>query len=116
MSSATDLLGALQIHVMRHMWALGTGTVHQVADLRNAELRHLGHPDLAYTTYLTVLRNLTHRGFLTQVKSAKKFHVFTPLVTKQDYRKRVVDVALQHFEGNAQALSDVVATIARKQT
>jgi predicted transcriptional regulator len=77
-----DPLGPLQLRIMHHIWKKGPGTVHEVHSAL--------HPDpavkaLAYTTYLTVLRNLTKRGFLDQIKG-NRAHVFVPLIDERTFK------------------------------
>ena len=51
-------LGETEMEVLHHVWALGEATV---ADVRARILRER---DVAYTTVMTVLRNLAEKGYL----------------------------------------------------
>ncbi len=105
MTSTSDLLGPLQVQIMRHIWKIGPLTVRQIVNLRNAELAQQGLPPLAYTTYLTVLRNLAHRKFVTQQKGGgARSHVFAPLLPQRDYRQQVITRMVEHFDGDRAAL------------
>jgi predicted transcriptional regulator len=50
------VLGDRELDVMGVLWDLGSGTVTEVRDKLPA--------DLAYTTVLTILRNLEAKGFV----------------------------------------------------
>ena len=81
-------LGFLQLRVMHHIWHNGPATVHDVHDALNAQ------PDapkqLAYTTFLTVMRNLAKRSFLDQKSEATRSHRFEPLITEAAYELAMV--------------------------
>ncbi|MFW5751406.1 MAG: BlaI/MecI/CopY family transcriptional regulator [Planctomycetota bacterium] len=77
-----DAIGPLQLRVMHFIWKNGPSTVHQVHSALNAEP---GAQKLAYTTILTVMRNLARRKILDQ-KPAGRSHIFEPLVDEQTYK------------------------------
>jgi len=76
-----DSLGHLQLRVMLHIWKHGPATVHEVHDALNAQV---GVKQLAYTTILTVLRNLTKKKFLDP-KLEGRLHRYTPLIGEATY-------------------------------
>ena len=63
-----------ELDVMAVLWELGSGTVTEVRDRLPA--------DLAYTTVLTILRNLETKGFLRHEEEGKA-HRYFPLVQRQ---------------------------------
>ena len=63
-----------ELDVMAVLWELGSGTVSEVRDRLPA--------DLAYTTVLTILRNLETKGFLRHEEEGKA-HRWYPLVQRQ---------------------------------
>ena len=63
-----------ELDVMAVLWELGSGTVTEVRDRLPA--------DLAYTTVLTILRNLETKGFLRHEEEGKA-HRWYPLVQRQ---------------------------------
>jgi predicted transcriptional regulator len=71
------VLGDRELDVMGVLWELGSGTVTQVRERLPAEL--------AYTTVLTILRNLEAKGFLSH-KTEGKAHRYFPQVARQDAR------------------------------
>lgn len=85
--SPFDPIGPLQLRVMNHLWKVNAATVQEVMNAVN------GQPDakaLAYTTFLTVMRNLAKRRLLDQRKTATKRHQFVVLVDEESYKSGVV--------------------------
>jgi len=99
-------LGPLQLEAMTHLWASGEQTVAQVHERLNACRRATGKPELAYTTSLTVLRNLARRGLVRQRhESGKRGHLFTALQTRQELQRQLVDGFVSAvFGGDREAL------------
>ncbi len=52
-------LGGTEMEVLREVWSLGSATARDVHDRINARRR------LAYTTVMTVMKNLAEKGYLT---------------------------------------------------
>lgn len=106
----TDI-GPLQARVMNHIWDAGSQTVAQVHDALNAQP---GAPRLAYTTILTVMRNLTRRGLLKAATEARA-HVFTPVTTRDEHRAGAIrNIADMFFGGDIPDLYAFAGTIAWK--
>jgi predicted transcriptional regulator len=89
-------LGERELDVMGVLWQLGSGTVAEVRD-------HLP-ASLAYTTVLTILRNLEAKGFVRH-EAEGKAHRYLPLVAHATARRsalaRLVD---RLFHGSAELL------------
>lgn len=93
-------LGELQMAVLMVLWNRRHATVHEVLADLPAERR------LAYTTVLTVLRNLEKRGMVAHeaVDGARMFH-YRPLVTAHDVRDDILqDVLNRLFAGSPAVL------------
>lgn len=79
-------LGDRELDVMGVLWALGSGTV--------AEVRERLPAGLAYTTVLTILRNLEEKGFVSH-KTEGRAHRYLPRLAQQAARRsalaRLVD-------------------------
>lgn len=79
-------LGDRELDVMSVLWELGSGTV--------AEVRERLPADLAYTTVLTILRNLEEKGFVSHDAEGRA-HRYFPRLARQAARKtalaRLVD-------------------------
>lgn len=94
-------IGTLQLRVMKHIWQHGASTVHQVHNALNGQS---GAQQLAYTTILTVMRNLAKRGILEQQRTGRS-HVFEPLVDEQHYKQSLLrHLCEQFFDGDAEAM------------
>ncbi len=85
--TAFDLIGPLQLRVMNHLWKVNAATVQEAMDAVNGASTE---KPLAYTTFLTVMRNLAKRGLLDQRKTATKRHQFVVLVDEETYKSNVV--------------------------
>ncbi len=81
-----EAIGPLQLRVMHYIWQHGPSTVHSVHDALNGEE---GAQKLAYTTILTVMRNLARRKILNQ-KASGRSHIFEPLVDEDTYKMSIL--------------------------
>ena len=84
-----EAVGPLQIRVLHHLWAEGPSTVSAVHVVLNAHSGRTGGRQLAYTTVLTVMRNLVRRKILSQTPVGRA-HRFTPLVEKTVYQHAIL--------------------------
>jgi predicted transcriptional regulator len=75
------LLGERELDVMGVLWDIGSGTV--------AEVRAHLDVTLAYTTVLTILRNLEAKGFVRH-ETEGKAHRYLPRVAQQTARRSAV--------------------------
>ena len=81
-----EAIGPLQVRVMHYIWKHGPSTVHDVHTALNAATTG---KQLAYTTILTVMRNLARRKFLSQAADGRA-HRFTPLIDERTYKLGIV--------------------------
>ena len=90
------VLGDRELDVMGVLWDLGSGTVTEVRDRLPA--------DLAYTTVLTILRNLEAKELVTHTSEGKA-HRYVPKVARRAARRsaltRIVD---KLFHGSPEQL------------
>ena len=85
-----------ELDVMAVLWELGSGTVSEVRDRLPA--------DLAYTTVLTILRNLEAKGFVRHEEEGKA-HRYFPLVARQTAeRSAVARLVDRLFQGSPELL------------
>ena len=85
-----------ELDVMGVLWELGSGTVAQVRERLPA--------DLAYTTVLTILRNLEGKGFVRHEEEGKA-HRYFPLVARQAAeRSAVARLVARLFDGSPELL------------
>lgn len=96
-----EAIGPLQLRVMHYIWKHGPSTVHAVHDALNGEP---GAVKLAYTTILTVMRNLARRKILNQ-KASGRSHVFEPLIDEDTYKLGILrQVRKDLFAGDVKRL------------
>ena len=89
-------LAERELDVMGVLWELGSGTV--------AEERERLPVELAYTTVLTILRNLESKGFLRHEEEGKA-HRYIPLVARQAARRSALARIIQKlFDGSPELL------------
>lgn len=90
------VLGDRELDVMGVLWDLGSGTVAEVRDRLPA--------DLAYTTVLTILRNLEAKDLVSHTAEGKA-HRYVPRVARKTARRsaitRIVD---KLFHGSPEQL------------
>jgi len=101
--TAFDLIGPLQLRVMNHLWKVNAATVQEAMDAVNGASTEKA---LAYTTFLTVMRNLAKRGLLDQRKTATKRHQFVVLVDEETYKSNVVRQIFGDYCNNDRATLD----------
>jgi len=96
MSGQSHSLGALQLAVMNVLWTRREATVHEVIEALPQDRKP------AYTTVLTVLRNLEKRGKVTheEVAGTRRFR-YRPLLSAHDARDGILhDVLNRLFAGS----------------
>jgi BlaI family penicillinase repressor len=96
-----ETIGPLQLRVMHFLWSQGPATVNTVQEHIN---QHASNRPLAYTTILTVMRNLARRGFLSQTPQ-RRSHLFAPLIDERSYKLGMLR-QMRHdlFGGQAEGL------------
>lgn len=91
-------LGGTEMEVLRHVWRLGRATTRDVHDAIRAERR------IAYTTVMTVMKNLVAKGYLAQDTDGTA-HVYTAARRPDEVRGSVLSGVLDKvFGGSASAL------------
>jgi BlaI family transcriptional regulator, penicillinase repressor len=89
-------LGERELDVMTLLWANGSGTA--------AEVREALDASLAYTTVLTILRNLEAKGYLRREEEGRAHRYFPKVKQKAAQRtalRRLIDTL---FVGSPEAL------------
>ena len=87
--------GDRELDVMGVLWETGSATVAEVRDRLPA--------DLAYTTVLTILRNLEAKGFVRHAGEGKA-HRYFPLVARQTAGRSAVTRLIEKLFGGDPAL------------
>jgi BlaI family transcriptional regulator, penicillinase repressor len=89
-------LGERELDVMTVLWALGSGTVEEVREQLDV--------DLAYTTVLTILRNLEAKEYVRHATEGR-VHRYIPRVRQGTAQKSAVARLLSSlFDGSPAAL------------
>ena len=90
------LLGDRELDVMAVLWEVESGTV--------AEVREKLPADLAYTTVLTILRNLEEKGFVSHTSEGRA-HRYHPRLGQQAARRSVLSKLIDKlFHGSPEQL------------
>ena len=106
-----DAVGPLQIRVLHYLWDHGPSPVLAIHHSLNTENSAKSLKPMAYTTVLTVMRNLVRRKILAQVKGGRA-HRFEPLVQRHEYQRRMLHQTCQElFAGNTRALLGCLAQV-----
>jgi len=88
--------GERELDVMSVLWDLGSGTVAEVRDRLPTEL--------AYTTVLTILRNLEEKGFVQHTTEGRA-HRYAPSVERRAARRSAVSRLIDTlFQGSPEQL------------
>lgn len=89
-------LGDRELDVMGVLWEIGSGTVAEVRDRLPASL--------AYTTVLTILRNLEEKGFVQHEAEGKGHRYFPKLARNTARRSAVARLVDKLFHGSSDQL------------
>jgi len=87
-------LAPLELDCMSRLWQLGEGTVRQIRDNLAATRPR------AYTTILTIMDRLAHKGFVTRKKMGRAF-LYLPNLTQDEARGRAIARVVEHFFGGS---------------
>lgn len=90
-------LGERELDVMAALWEMGSGTVEEVR-------KRLLPDKLAYTTVLTILRNLEAKGFVSHEEEGRA-HRYAPRVAQRVAQKSALArIVRKFFDGSPEAL------------
>lgn len=97
-------LGSLEERVMEVLWRSGPLQVREVC----GQLKD--KPALAYTTVMTTLDRLFKKGLLARDKQGNAF-VYQPAMTRDDYRRRIVESTVSGLIRSADAAPVLAAFV-----
>ncbi len=90
-------LGDVQLELMKIVWARGKATVREVTEVISTTR------EMAYTTVLTMLRDLEGKGLLTHEVDGRTY-VYKPVVQRERIVSGIVgDITRRLFDGSAAA-------------
>ncbi|HVX40818.1 MAG TPA: BlaI/MecI/CopY family transcriptional regulator [Gemmatimonadaceae bacterium] len=90
------VLGDRELDVMGVLWDLGNGTVAEVRDRLPA--------DLAYTTVLTILRNLEAKELVSHVAEGKAHRYYPKVARRAARRSAIARLVDKLFHGSPEQL------------
>lgn len=88
-----EIIGELQLRVMHVLWKDGANSVHHVHNALNAQPNAR---QLAYTTVLTVMRNLARRKIVVQTANGRA-HLFTPTCSCDEFKSRFLKAVVAAY-------------------
>jgi predicted transcriptional regulator len=96
-------LAPLELDCMSRLWLLGEGTVRQIRDNLAATRPR------AYTTILTIMDRLAHKGFVTRRKIGRAF-LYLPNLTLDEARGRAIARVVEYFfEGSYETMANYLS-------
>jgi predicted transcriptional regulator len=91
-------LGETEMEILHHVWQLTSATVAEVRDRIQRER------PIAYTTVMTVMRNLASKGYLAFEKDGNTY-IYSPLQSAKEVQRSLLrDLVSKVFRGSATAL------------
>lgn len=98
MKKSLTSLGETEMEVLNHVWDMGEATVKQVRK------RILKNREVAYTTIMTVMKNLTEKGYLKYRKDGVTY-VYSPAQEPDSVRSNIItDLMKKAFKGSPKEL------------
>ncbi len=92
-------LAPLELDCMNTLWPLGEGTVRQI------QQRLAASRPRAYTTIMTIMDRLAHKGVVTRLKAGRAY-VYRPNLSAQEARTHAIEQVVEgFFEGSPEALA-----------
>jgi predicted transcriptional regulator len=93
------MLTPLELDIMKAVWSRAPITVRAVQDAIRPGRQ------LAYTTVMTIMDRLYHKGFLTRTLRSRTHH-YNPAINFADVRAEAVEVLIKNFFGSREKLRE----------
>lgn len=98
MKKSLTPLGETEMEILHHVWDMGEATVKQVRK------RILENREVAYTTIMTIMKNLTEKGYLKYRKDGVTY-VYSPKKEPESVRSNLIkDLISKVFKGSPKEL------------
>ena len=98
MKKSLTPLGESEMEILHHVWDLGEATVKDVHE------RILKDREVAYTTVMTIMKNLYNKGVLKYHKEGAAY-VYAPAQKQENVQSRLIDILVDKvFKGSTAAL------------
>ena len=93
----TYTLTKAEIQIMNILWDMPEGgCVHDI-------IAHYDEPKPAYTTIATFMKILQNKKFVEYRKTSGKTHIYYPLMTKEEYTRKVMNEVKDNFFGGSKS-------------
>ena len=89
-------LSKLELQIMEKLWALGPSSIREIQEAFPEKDRP------GYTTIQMTLYRMEAKKFVRRAKKVANYHIFEPLVSREDAQQRLVDDLLALFGGRTQ--------------
>ena len=93
------MLTPLELDIMKAVWDRSPIAVRNVQTAIRPSRR------LAYTTVLTIMDRLYHKGFVTRALQGRT-HLYQPAIDYTEVRDEAVDVLIKNFFGSKEKLQE----------
>jgi predicted transcriptional regulator len=98
MKKSLTPLGESEMEILHHVWEMGEATVADVQE------KILEHRKVAYTTVMTIMKNLNDKGFLKYRKQGVTY-VYSAAIEPEDVQFNLINNLISKvFKGSASAL------------
>ena len=89
-------LSKLELQIMEKLWALGPSSIREIQEAFPEKDRP------GYTTIQMTLYRMEAKKIVRRAKKVANYHIFEPLVSREDAQQRLVDDLLALFGGRTQ--------------
>jgi len=89
-------LSKLELQIMEKLWALGPSSIREIQEAFPEKDRP------GYTTIQMTLSRMEVKKIVRRSKKVANYHIFEPLVSREDAQQRLVDDLLALFGGRTQ--------------
>jgi predicted transcriptional regulator len=93
------MLTPLELDIMKAVWRRSPISVREVQDVIRPVRK------LAYTTVMTIMDRLFHKGFLTRTLQSRT-HYYEPAIDYADVRDEAVETLIKSFFGSKEKLKE----------
>jgi predicted transcriptional regulator len=106
MRKPLDPLGETEMEILNHVWSLGEASVSDVQE-KIKEYR-----EIAYTTVMTIMKNLADKNFLKYRKEGRSY-IYSAAIQPKDVRFKLIDRLIDKvFQGSPK---DLVQTLVQSE-
>jgi len=88
-------LSKLEFSIMETLWAKGRVSVREVLEGLPGKKR------LSYNTVQTMIYRLEAKGSVTRIRMSGNFHMFEPVITREEAQRSVIDELLAIIGGES---------------